>query len=109
MVKSEVFSLLDIDSVASPYTLKTCSGTVETLRRKATNLIVESLNGKTKVTLPTLLECNYLPDDKSEIPTPECTEYFPHLQPVTDKIPPLDDSAPILLLVGRHFEFAQVT
>lgn len=68
---------------------------------KATNVIVESLDGKTKVTLPTLLECNYLPDDRSEIPTPECTQYFPHLQSVADKIPPLDDSAPILLLLGR--------
>lgn len=101
LVKSEFFSLLDIDSVASPYTLKTCSGTVETSGRKATNVIVESLDGKTKVTLPTLLECNYLPDDRSEIPTPEYTQYFPHLQPVADKIPPLDDSAPILLLLGR--------
>ena len=101
LVKSEFFNLLDINSSASPYTLKTCSGTVETAGRKASNIIVESLDGKTKVTLPTLLECNYLPDDRSEIPTPECTQYFPHLLPVADKIPPLDASAPILLLLGR--------
>ena len=101
LVKSEFFNLLDINSSASPYTLKTCSGTVETAGRKANNIIVESLDGKTKVTLPTLLECNYLPDDRSEIPTPECTQYYPHLRPVADKIPPLDASAPILLLLGR--------
>lgn len=92
---------MDINSSASPYTLKTCSGTVETAGRKASNIIVETLDGKTKVTLPTLLECNYLPDDRSEIPTPECTQYFPHLRPVADKIPPLDPSAPIVLLLGR--------
>ncbi|KAJ8353207.1 hypothetical protein SKAU_G00207740 [Synaphobranchus kaupii] len=62
---------------------------------------MESLDGKTKATLPTLLECNNLPDDRSEIPTPEVTQYFPHLKPVADKIPPLNTSAPILLLLGR--------
>lgn len=73
---------------------------METAGRKASNIIVEFLDGKTKVTLPTLLECNYLPDDRSEIPTPECTQYFPHLRPVADKIPPIDTSAPILLLLS---------
>lgn len=101
LVKSEFFNLLDINSSESPYTLKTCSGTVETAGRKVSNIIVESLDGKTKVMLPTLLECNHLPDDRSEIPTPECTQYFPHLRPVADKIPPIDTSAPILLLLGR--------
>lgn len=101
LVKSEFFSLLGINSGASPYTLKTCSGRVETAGRKATNIMVESLNGKIKVTLPTLLECEYLPGDRSEIPTPECAQYFPHLRPVADKIPALDHSAPILLLLGR--------
>lgn len=101
LVKSEFFDLLDIKGRATPYTLKTCSGIVETAGRKASNIKVESLDGKTKLTLPTLLECNYLPDDRSEIPTPECTQYFSHLRPVADKIPPLDTSAPILLLLGR--------
>lgn len=101
LVKSQFFNLLDINSSASPYTLKTCSSTVETAGRKVSSIIVESLDGKTKVKLPTLLECNYLPDNRSEIPTPECTQYFPHLRPVADKIPPLDTSAPILLLFGR--------
>lgn len=52
LVKSGFFNLLDINSSASPYTLKTCSGTVETAGRKASNIIVESLDGRTKVTLP---------------------------------------------------------
>ncbi|XP_034005864.1 uncharacterized protein LOC117497939 [Trematomus bernacchii] len=76
-------------------------GKVETAGRKACNIIVESLDGKTKAALPPLLECNNLPDDRSEIPTPEITQYFPHLRQVTDKIPPLDTNAPILLLLGR--------
>lgn len=101
LVKPQFFDLLDINSSASPFTLKTCSDTVETAGRKASNIIVESVNGKIKVKLPTLLKCSNLPDGRSEIPTPECTKYFPHLTPVADKIPPLDTSAPILLLLGR--------
>lgn len=41
LVKSEFFNLLDINSSASPYTLKTCPSTVETAGRKASNIIVE--------------------------------------------------------------------
>ncbi|KAM3859244.1 synaptonemal complex protein 3-like [Diretmus argenteus] len=42
-----------------------------------------------------------MPDDRSEIPTPEITQYYPHLAPVANKIPPADSSAPILLLLER--------
>lgn len=101
LVKSQFFDLLDLNSSASPYTLKTCSGTVDTAGRKAGDIIVGSLDEKTKEKLLTLLECNYLPDDRSEILNPECTQYFPHLRPVADKIPLFDTSAPILLLLGR--------
>ena len=97
--KSQFFDLFGLNGNASPYTLTTCSGKVETAGRKACNIIVESLDGKTKAALPPLLECNNLPDDRSEIPTPEITQYFPHLRQVTDKIPPLDTNAPILLLL----------
>lgn len=101
LVKSEFFNLFGISGGSSSYTLKTCSGTMETAGRKASNFIVASLDGKTQVALPPLLECNMMPDDRSEIPTPDITKYFPHLKPVTDKIPPHDPSAPILLLLGR--------
>lgn len=42
-----------------------------------------------------------MPDDKAEIPTPEIAQYFPHLTPVADKIPPSNPDAQILLLLGR--------
>lgn len=69
--------------------------------RKVNGFSVESLDGKTVVALPPLIECNTLPDDRSEIPTPEIAMCFPHLTAVSDKIPPLDSCAPILLLLGR--------
>lgn len=62
---------------------------------------VKLLDGKTVVALPPLIECNTLPDDRSEIPTPEIAKCFPHLAAVSDKIPALDPSAPILLHLGQ--------
>lgn len=96
LVKSEFFNLFGITGDSSLYTLKTCSGIKEKAGKKASNFIVASLDGKTNVALPPLLECNMMPDDRSEIPTPDITQYFPHLAPVADKIPPPDPSAPIL-------------
>lgn len=101
LVKSEFFRLFGIDGDPSSYILKTCAGKMETAGRKASNFTVASLDGKTQVALPPLLECNMMPDDRSEIPTPDISQYFPHLEPVADKILPPDANAPILLLLGR--------
>ncbi|XP_035524123.1 multiple epidermal growth factor-like domains protein 10 [Morone saxatilis] len=40
-------------------------------------------------------------DDKSEIPTPEIARHYKHLKRVVDRIPALDRSASILILLGR--------
>lgn len=63
--------------------------------------MIESLNGCTKVPLPTLLECDLIPEDRSEIPSPEVARHSTHLKPVADKIPPLDPRAQILLLLEK--------
>lgn len=101
LVKSQFFELFNIVSSSSPYTMKMCSGVVTTAGRKVNGFSVKSLDGKTVVALPPLIECNTLPDDRSEIPMPEVTMCFPYLTAVSDKIPPLDPSASILLLLGR--------
>lgn len=54
-----------------PYTLKTCTGVSETAGRRASNFIIESADGQSSLHLPTLTECNTLPDNCSEIPTPD--------------------------------------
>ncbi len=74
---------------------------MSTAGRKLSGFSVESLDGKTVVALPPLLECNTLPDDISEIPTTEVAVHFPHLTAMSEKIQPLDRGAPILLLLGR--------
>ncbi|XP_026147341.1 uncharacterized protein LOC113121247 [Carassius auratus] len=101
LAKSDFFELFGINGDSFPYTLRTCAGTTKTMGRRADNFIVSSLDGKTQVSLPTLLECNMLPEDRDEIPTPAVAQYFSHLKPMADKIPPYDANAPILLLFGR--------
>lgn len=42
-----------------------------------------------------------MPDDRSEIPTPEAAKHHSHLKPIAHLIPELDPNAQILLLLGR--------
>lgn len=99
LAKTELFDLLGIGENAAPYTLRTCSGIVETSGRRASNLIVESIVGKVQISLPSLIEC--VRSYRSEIPSPEIAHHYSHLKPVADKIPAIDPDAAILLLLCR--------
>ncbi len=101
LARTEFFELFGITQGTAAYTLKTCSRVAETTGRRANNFIMESLDGKTHIILPTLIECDMLPDDKSEIPTPEIARHYTHLKRVVDRIPAIDPSAAILILLGR--------
>lgn len=101
LARSAFFDKFDIQSDSSPYTLKTCAGTTHTAGRRAVGFVVESADGELHLPLPTLIECNLIPNNRDEIPTPEAARNHIHLKPIADKIPPLDVSAEILLLLGR--------
>lgn len=101
LAKSEFFKLFNIGVEPAPYTLNTCAGTKETLGRRASEFIIETVEGRLKLPLPPLIECDELPSDRSEIPTPDIARHHPHLRAIADHIPPLDDTAQILLLLGR--------
>ena len=59
------------------------------------------VRGHKRHLLPTVTECNAIPDNKDEIPTPDIAKAFPHLRPIADQIPEYQSDAEILLLVGR--------
>ncbi|KAG7482904.1 hypothetical protein JOB18_033440 [Solea senegalensis] len=101
LARSEFFDLFQIKGSHSPYTLRTCAGVTETSGRRATGFIAESLDGKMNVMLPTLIECNHMPDNRSEIPTPEVAQHHGHLKSIAHMIPCLDPDAQILVLLGR--------
>ena len=101
LARSEFFDLFQIRGADSPYTLRTCAGVTETSGRRATGFLAKSLDGKTSVALPTLIECNHMPNDRSEIPTPEAAQHHSHLKSIAHRIPVLDPEAQILILLGR--------
>nr|XP_020483745.2 uncharacterized protein LOC109978925 [Labrus bergylta] len=101
LARSAFFKMFDIVDDTSPYTLRTCAGVSETAGRRARGFIVESADERTSLTLPTLIECDQLPDNRAEIPTPGAARYHSHLKSLATEIPPLDPKANILLLLGR--------
>ena len=83
------------------YKLKSCNGVSETQGRKVKGLLVESFSGDTCMQLPSVIECDSIPDVREEIPTPEMLVHHPHLKHLASFIPPLDEKCDISLLIGR--------
>lgn len=83
------------------YSLYSCSGTCLTSGRRASNYTIESLDGKSIFQLTTLIECNQIPNNRDEIPTPDVARCHPHLRDIASLIPPIHENAQILLLLGR--------
>jgi len=101
LAKSEFFDNFGEKGADVQYTLVSCSGQSTTAGRRASNYIIEAVDGSTKLKLPTLIECNQIPNSRSEIPTPDVAKEYLHLRDIADSIPPIDETAKILLLLGR--------
>ena len=90
--RSELADELGINAPPEKYFLSTCSGRKEVkYGRRATGLSVRSLSGLV-TDLPTLIECDSIPQDKCVIPTPEMAKRLPHLADLATEIPSLDTS-----------------
>ncbi|XP_071964141.1 uncharacterized protein [Antedon mediterranea] len=96
-----MFDLLEISGELINYRIKTCNGEKKTTGRKLQSVVVEAINREVQIILPNLLECEEIPGNKSEIPTPEVAMAFPHLESIAAKIPSIDQSAEVLILLGR--------
>ena len=101
LVTSELADDLGAGGPLEKYFLSTCSGErEEKYGRRVAGITVRSISGAEFV-LPTLTECNTIPQDKREIPTPSMARRFPHLTAIASEIPPLDAAAKVQLLIGR--------
>ncbi|MEE6527153.1 hypothetical protein FKM82_028290 [Ascaphus truei] len=109
LVRSEFFDMFNIQDIAAPYTLRTCAGRMETTGRRVNGYTICSIDGKVKMLLPTLIECNHMAEDRNEIPTPDVARHNPNLKAIADRIPPLDEGAQIMLLLARDIMRAQGT
>lgn len=90
LAKSSLFDLFNIKCQTHSYYLKTCSGMVKTSGRRAEDFVVQSLSGETTISLPLLIECDDILDDRSEIPTPSAARCHPHLVKIEEHIPEID-------------------
>ena len=81
------------------YYLTTCSRKKEAkYGRRVTGVVLKSLDGS-ESKLATFIECNNIPCDKQEIPTPEMARRFPHLRDIANEISQFDENAEIHLLI----------
>ncbi|XP_030613054.1 uncharacterized protein LOC115799898 [Archocentrus centrarchus] len=101
LARPEFFELFNIKNEPLAYNLRTCSGVVETWGKIAEGFEIESLDRSVVIPLPPLIECQDIPNNRSEIPTPSAVLHQPHLQSIAKYIPELDPKAEILLLLGR--------
>lgn len=101
LAKSQFFELFDIKTHSDTYKLRTCSRLSDNIGRTASNFMIESVDGRVRLPLPNFNECDMIPDDRREIPSPKVAMQFQHLQKVASKIPSVEDEVPILLLLGR--------
>nr|XP_021331373.1 uncharacterized protein LOC110439581 [Danio rerio] len=101
LARPEFFELFNLESEQFTYNLRTCSGTVETSGRKAEGFQIESLDGRVLISLPPLIECHEIMNNRFEIPTPNAVLHQPHLRHIAKYIPDLEPEAEILLLLGR--------
>lgn len=88
IISTELADKLNAEGPEWKYYLSTCGGAKEVrYARRLTGLIISSIHGRTS-RLPTLTECDGIPQDKKEIPTPEIAREHPHLRSIAVEIPP---------------------
>lgn len=83
------------------YVLSSCAGKFVSSGRKASGYFVQSFDGSCTLSLPCLIECNDIPNNRHEIPSPAVADNYTHLHDIAPFIPDLDDGAEIELLIGR--------
>ncbi|XP_069140958.1 uncharacterized protein [Argopecten irradians] len=101
LASSELLDTLGVTGDAIDYTLSSCSGNFKCSGRKVKGLVVQTSNGSDSFCLPQLIECNSIPSDDSEIPTPEIVSHFSHLDSIASCLPEYRSDCSIGLLIGR--------
>ncbi|CAG2232634.1 unnamed protein product [Mytilus edulis] len=114
LAKTELFDQLGINTSAIQYTMSSCAGRTIMNGRCAESLIVESLSGNGELEIHSVIECSAIPDEKSEIPTPDIAKSYPHLREIAHQMLDLNPNIDIQLLIGRdvpeaHHVFRQLT
>ncbi|XP_071133064.1 uncharacterized protein [Mytilus edulis] len=98
---SKFFDIFNENAEHINFTLASCSGKVSTMGRVARHYTIEALDHSTSINIPSLIECNDIPNNRDEIPSPEVAASHDHLNNIASHIPPIDQNIKIELLIGR--------
>lgn len=75
IARSEFFDYFGENTQEIEYMLSSCPGHISTIGRQTSWYVIESLDGGTSLPLPTLIECNRIPNMREEIPTLQVARY----------------------------------
>ena len=98
---TDLFDLFNPDAPYENYPLETCSGQIMAEGRISSGFVITSLDSQITIDLPEIIECDKIPSNRQEIPTPEVAAGFLHLKDIAQFIPPLNPCAAVSLLIGR--------
>ncbi len=99
-MRSKLFYIFNVDCDSPSYYLRTCAGVSQNTGRRAHGFQVASVDGRVIHSLLSLIECDDIPDDRSEIPTPQFSLH-PHLKNIAGQSLEIDPNAPIMMLTLR--------
>ena len=99
-VTTKVQQALGIKGIETELTLSTMFGKEVISVSRIDGLIAERLDRRVKVELPKSYARDSIPCRENQIPTPEMADRWSHLKKIKDKIPKLDVSIEIGLLIG---------
>lgn len=95
LATSTFFDAFSVSSPETEYVLSTCSGRSVTSGRRVSGFVVCSLEGTLTLRLPSPIECNEIPNNRSEIPSKTVAHAYSHLCDIEDNIPELDETSKI--------------
>ncbi|XP_062590301.1 uncharacterized protein LOC134251896 [Saccostrea cucullata] len=101
LARSKFFDHFGLEGNDCVFTLNSCGGSVTFSGRTAEGFVIEPVSAEQKLYLPKIIECDEIPNNRKEIPTPEVASAYQHLLDIAPLIPDLDHTAEILLLIGR--------
>ena len=104
--KTCLFDSLSVESETIEYKMESCSGRSTSSGRIVGGLVVESVSNNLQMKLPPVIECDNIPDNQTEIPTPDVARHYPHLHDIAHQLHEHDASMKIMLLIGRDLSSA---
>ena len=90
LATSSFFDAFSENGPPIEYVLSSCSGKYTTAGRRETGYVVEAFDKGFSLSLPELIECDEIPNNHDEIPSPELAQLVPHLQDIAGYLPAVD-------------------